>query len=129
MLRAVLAELRRREPIFHHPEQGSTREEFERLTDIDFWETGASGRRYDREQVWAVLEDRYAAHTAGALDEDWETSEFAIREIAPSTYLLTYTLLIDGSATRRVTVWQRRDSGWTILYHQGTPVADRPPPA
>jgi hypothetical protein len=54
----------------------------------------------------------------------WETSEFQLREIAPTTYLLTYTLLHDAKLTRRATIWQRREADWTILYHQGTLVYD-----
>lgn len=48
-LQDVLVELERREPIFHRPELGTTREDFERSTAPDFWETGASRRRYSRE--------------------------------------------------------------------------------
>ncbi len=40
-LLGVLAELRRREPIFHRPEFGATRAEFESMVDDDFWEVGA----------------------------------------------------------------------------------------
>lgn len=42
----VLRELEKREPIFHRPELGTTRRDFERMTEEDFWEVGASGRRY-----------------------------------------------------------------------------------
>lgn len=115
----VLDELQQREPIFHHPELGTAREDFDRLTDPDFWETGASGHRYSREQVWSVLEQRYASPEP----DHWQTSEFLIREIAPATYLLSYTLLQGPRVTRRATLWQHRATGWTILYHQGTPVA------
>lgn len=55
----------------------------------------------------------------------WETQDFRLREIAPATYLLTYTLRGEGDRlTRRLTVWQGspRD-GWKVLYHQST-VAD-----
>ncbi|WP_032403009.1 nuclear transport factor 2 family protein [Rhodococcoides fascians] len=120
----ILAELERREPIFHRREYGTTREDFERLTDPSFWEIGASGRLYSREHVWSVLEDRYSSDPCGRLDGDWETSGFELREIAPATYLLTYTLRLDGRYTRRTTLWQRRDGDWRILYHQGTVIAD-----
>jgi len=50
-LAPVLAELSAREPIFHRPEFGTSRADFERMTAEDFWETGASGRRYSRESV------------------------------------------------------------------------------
>lgn len=51
----VLDELRRREPIFHRPEFGSTRADFERMTADDFWEIGASGQLYSRAHVLDVL--------------------------------------------------------------------------
>ncbi len=45
-LQGVPAELSGREPIFHRAEFGTTRADFERMTAEDYWETGASGRRY-----------------------------------------------------------------------------------
>lgn len=56
----VLTELAKREPIFHHPEFGRTRQDFEDMTADEFWEVGASGRRYSREYVLDELERRYA---------------------------------------------------------------------
>ena len=44
----ILNELMRREPIFHHPEFGTSKADFEAMTDPEFWEVGASGRRYSR---------------------------------------------------------------------------------
>ena len=55
----VLKELMRREPIFHHPEFGTTRPDFEKMTEAMFWEVGASGRRYSREYILDVLEERF----------------------------------------------------------------------
>jgi hypothetical protein len=120
----LLGELKCREPIFHHPELGNTREDFDRMTDPGFWETGASGRRYSREYVWSILEQRYASDPSDQLDQGWHTSEFQLREIAPATYLLTYTLQQDTTLTRRATIWQRRERDWTVLYRQGTLVSD-----
>lgn len=117
----VLDELLRREPIFHRRELGITRSEFEEMTADDFWETGASGRRYGREDIWAVLEKRYAADPGG-VSERWVIRDEQVREIAADTYLLTYTLTQDGRITRRLTVWQKQTDIWVILYHQGTPV-------
>ncbi|MDI9898038.1 DUF4440 domain-containing protein [Rhodococcus sp. IEGM 1381] len=119
----VLAELVRREPIFHRREYGTARDDFERLTDPSFWEIGASGRIYSREHVWSVLDDRYLSDPSGRLDGDWETSGFELREIAPATYLMRYTLRLDGRHTRRTTLWQQRDGDWKILHHQGTVIA------
>lgn len=113
---AIQAELSAREPIFHRPEFGSTRAAFESMTDADFWEVGASGRRYSRASVLNILDDRYAK----PMDESWETRDFFCQEIAVDTYLLTYTLLQDSRVTRRATLWRRSCAGWKIVYHQGT---------
>ncbi len=113
----ILTELSRREPIFHRPELGTTRADFERMTADDFWEVGASGRIYSRDYVLDVLESRYAVPQ----DERWETMDFHCRRLAQDTYLLTYTLLQNQERrTRRMTIWQRTTEGWKIVYHQGT---------
>jgi hypothetical protein len=120
-LSEILAELSRREPIFHRPELGTTRADFERMTAKDFWEVGASGRRYTRTYVLDSLERRYAA----PLSDVWETMDFHCQRLAPDVYLLTYTLVQDKKRwTRRSTIWQRTAEGWKIVYHQGTIVQD-----
>ena len=96
-----------------------------RETAEDFWETGASGRRYSREFVWATLKGRYESSDKDEFEvERWETRDFHLREIAAQTYLLTYTLWGQGDRlTRRLTVWQGSvEDGWKTLYHQGTVV-------
>ncbi len=113
----VLAELSRREPIFHHPEFCTSRADFERMTANDFWEVGASGAIYSREYVLQELERRYSAPQSDV----WETSDFQCRKLGPNVYLLTYNLVQDGTRrTRRSTIWQRNPEGWKIVYHQGT---------
>ena len=120
-LLGVLNELISREPIFHRPEWGTTRAHFESMTATDFWEFGASGRRYSRDDVLAELERRQAAPTVDV----WEATGFHCRELAQDLYLLTYTLLQDSSRkTRRSTIWQRTREGWKIVFHQGTMVQD-----
>ena len=84
----VLEELKGLEPIFHRQEFGVTRSDFEKMTTPDFWEIGASGRRYTREYVLDVL-DKRAQHPAGDV---WKTSEFRCQELAQDLYLLTYAL-------------------------------------
>jgi hypothetical protein len=123
-LREILQELRSREPVFHRPEHGMRRSDFEGMTDAGFWEVGASGRRYSREHVLDVLEDRHQVASHLALEDTWEASDFACRELGGDTYLLTYTLLQGSRRTRRVTVWRRSPDGWKILFHQGTVVED-----
>ncbi|HVS78244.1 MAG TPA: DUF4440 domain-containing protein [Steroidobacteraceae bacterium] len=121
-LGAVLEELRRREPIFHHPKLGATRSDFERMTAPEFWEVGASGRRYSREYVLGVLEER--CRNPAGVEDVWATSDFACRELASDVYLLTYTLLQGRRKTRRATIWRRSAKDWKIVFHQGTVVED-----
>lgn len=119
-LEPVLAELRQREPIFHTPRFGRTVEEFERSTAPDFWEVGASGRRYSREFILNLC-SREALVDADAAG--WKPSGFALRRLGPDCFLLTYTLDQAGRLTRRATIWQQTAEGWRILYHQGTIMA------
>lgn len=79
----VLRELVTREPLFHRREHVSSRADFERETAEDFWETGASGRRYSREFVWANLKERYERSDVDDFDaEGWEARDFHLREVA-----------------------------------------------
>jgi hypothetical protein len=120
-LASILSELSAREPIFHRPEHGVTRADFDRMTADDFWETGASGRQYCRAFVLDELERRFAAPH----EDIWETSDFRCRQLADDVYLLTYTLLQNRDRlTRRATIWQRTPDGWKIIYHQGTLVQE-----
>jgi hypothetical protein len=120
-LAEVLAELSRREPIFHRPEFGTLRADFEKMTVEDFWEIGASGRRYSREYVLDTLEKRYSEPHRDV----WEARDFHCRRLSPDMYLLTYTLLQDNRRlTRRSTIWQSTPEGWKVVFHQGTIVQD-----
>ena len=116
----VLAALIDREPLFHRTELGTSREHFEAMTVVDFWEVGASGTVYDREAVWNTLEHRYAANEP----DEWQTSDFSIRQLSDSVYLLTYVLRQGERLTRRATIWQRADGTWQIVYHQGTVISE-----
>jgi hypothetical protein len=116
----VLNELKNREPIFHLPEFGTSRKDFENMTEETFWEVGASGRIYTREYVLNVLEERFA----NPREDKWETKDFKCQEIANDNYLLTYTLLQGERITRRATIWRRYIDDWKIVYHQGTIVEE-----
>jgi hypothetical protein len=117
----VLRELKLREPLFHHPELGTTRRDFEGMTSQDFWEVGASGRRYSREYVLEVLADRKDSNQP---IDVWTTTDFHCRRLAGEVYLLTYTLFQGERTTRRTTVWQKTPEGWQAVFHQGTIVED-----
>ena len=113
---AVLEELKKLEPIFHHPEYGTKREDFEKMTEETFWEVGASGRIYSRDYVLDVLEERLK----NPQEDKWKTKDFHCLEISKNNYLLTYTLIQGDRITRRSTIWRKYDDNWKIVYHQGT---------
>jgi hypothetical protein len=112
----VEKELIAREPIFHRPEFGTKRADFDAMMAEDFWETGASGACYDRTHVLDVLEARHAQPVV----ESWEASDFYCQRIAENNFLLTYTLRQGARVSRRATLWRRESPAWVIVYHQGT---------
>lgn len=117
--RAVMDELSRHEPVFHRPEFGTSRSDFEAMITDDFWEIGASGNIYSRDYILDVLEKR---HGDTAYKEDWETNDFHCSQIAENLYLVSYTLRLHGRFSRRTTLWHRTQDGWKAGFHQGTPV-------
>ena len=116
----VQEQLKRREPLFHREEFGTTRADFEKMTAPEFWEVGASGRRYSREYVLNLLESRF--ETSG--DDPWEVHDFHCAEIAAGNFLATYTLNQGQRVTRRTTLWRRTTVGFQAVFHQGTIVAE-----
>lgn len=113
---AVRDELMKREPLFHRAGFGMARADFEKMTAPEFWEVGASGRRFSRQFVLDTLEPRYKHPT----EDVWEIGDFHCQEIAADNYLVTYTLNQHQRVTRRATIWRRTAEGWQIVYHQGT---------
>jgi len=117
-------QLAMREPLFHHPDKcGSTKEALLNLTREGFWEVGASGNVYSREDVIETLLKRY--DDPNYIDI-WEAKDFDVVKIAQDNYLITYVLIQDESrATRRSTIWRKQDDNWVIIYHQGTVVGGK----
>jgi RimJ/RimL family protein N-acetyltransferase len=115
----ILDELKSREPIFHHPEKfGKTKQDIENQICDEFWEVGASGNVYTKQDVIETLLERY---NDPDYQDIWEAKDFELTTIAPDNYLLTY-ILIQGKTrvTRRSTLWRKVGGNWKILYHQGT---------
>ena len=83
----ILDELKSREPIFHHPEKfGKTKEDIENQMCDEFWEVGASGTAYTRQDVIETLLERY---NNPDYQDIWEAKGFELTKIAPDNYLLT----------------------------------------
>jgi hypothetical protein len=88
----------------------------------EFWEVGASGNVYTKQDVVETLVERYNDPT---YQDIWKTSNFEITKIAPDNYLITYVLIQDKTRrTRRSTIWRKINGQWKILYHQGTIIAE-----
>lgn len=121
----ILEELKKREPIFHRPEFGTTRTDFEKMTTADYWEIGASGKCYNREECIETMVTRY--QDPNYIKNDiWETKDFECRALSDDTYLLTYTLIQgkEKRITKRSTIWKNNHGQWMMIYHQGTIVSE-----
>lgn len=115
-LKNILEELINQELFLHHPKANITRTDLENIIDARFYEVGALGRYYSREDAINILIER----SNNSSKDVWETKGFHCLEIALDTYLLTYTLIQDKRITHRASIWLRSDQNWKILYHQGT---------
>ena len=115
----IAAELAAREPLFHRPEFGTTRQDFDQMMVEEFWEVGASGQVYSRAFVLDTLEQRHR----GPVMEDLEVTNFGCQPLAAGLFLATYTLNQSGRVSRRASLWRQTPVGWQVVYHQGTIVA------
>jgi hypothetical protein len=115
----ALAALERLEPLYHAAFPDATPADFERLVAPDFWEVGATGRRYSRAFALRVLSDRHGRPDPAT----WHTDRFHLQEAGPGLFLLSYRLRQPSRVTLRLTVWRREGDGWLALYHQGTVVS------
>ena len=116
-LKPTLEALMRIEPLFHAVCPEATESLFEELVADDFWEIGASGRKYSREFALHTLKSRQSTDA-----ENWQTSDYHLSQISESVYLLTYTLHQPNRTTLRLTIWQQVSGQWKATYHQGTVV-------
>lgn len=115
----ILEELKSCEPIFHHPNKfGRSEQDILNQMCDEFWEVGASGKVYTKQDVINTLLERY---NDADYQDIWETKDFESIKIDENNYLLTYVLIQNKTrVTRRSTIWRKCNSEWKILYHQGT---------
>jgi hypothetical protein len=116
----ILEELRLREPIFHTLAFAASPAEYERATALEYWEVGASGRRYSRD---FILRQLYTTQPPLADALGWQSWDHAVRRLGADTFLITYVLRQGDRLTRRATIWEHSPEGWRVLFHQGTVVA------
>jgi hypothetical protein len=81
-----------------------------------FFEFGASGRRWNRDET---IEALTAGQEAGR-DAPAAASELAAIRLADDVILLTYISRQGQRRALRSSLWRRTDAGWRIYFHQGT---------
>lgn len=90
--------------------------ELDRLLHPDFFEFGASGRKWDRSQMITSL-------TGGEVsgeDVPVTASEITGTRLADDVVLVTYVSQRNQRRARRSSVWRRTAAGWRLYFHQGT---------
>jgi hypothetical protein len=116
----LLETLRSLEVALHRPEVRSNRNELDRLLHPEFREFGRSGLIYERADVLTEFADRPQAYEVWAQD-------FRVLPLSDVLALLTYKsahITHEGELdhyTNRSSLWQLTDTGWRLLFHQGTP--------
>jgi hypothetical protein len=115
----LLDELKDLEDRYHAAFPDATLADFDRLVAPDFWETGATGRRYSRAFARQVLEQRPGRPDPAT----WLTDDHHLQRIGADTWLLSYRLRQPGRVTRRMTLWRQDGARWQAVYHQGTVVS------
>lgn len=78
----------------------------------DFVEYGASGQVWDRASITSA--------TSGST-EPITASDIQVRRLGPDALLLRYRSEASGRSALRSSTWVREpDTGWVLLFHQGT---------
>lgn len=86
----------------------------------DFVEVGASGRRWTRDEIVAMLEAETGAARDAAIDGlDVLTIG---RDARVATYRITIVERAERRTSRRSSVWVRTAGRWLLRFHQGTPI-------
>jgi len=90
----------------------------DRLIADNFYEIGASGKFYDKNNILARL----------PLEQNYEiygkVINFEIAHISENLIRANYTLEEKTKRTRRTSIWQRHHNNYQMIFHQGT-VIDR----
>lgn len=95
-----------------------TREATEALLHPDFFEFGASGRRWNRrESIEAMAANPVVEGEPTAVAT---ASELTAIRLADDIVLVTYLSETDDRRCNRSSIWCRTLSGWQLYFHQGT---------
>ena len=117
---SLLSTLRQLECELHQPKCRRDRARLLQLLAPDFREFGRSGASYTRDEILNIL-------PAEAEPSQIHAQDFAINQLADTVVLLTYRSAHINHAgellrhTNRSSIWRRTESGWQMVFHQGTP--------
>jgi hypothetical protein len=116
--KAVAADLFRAEMLLLDPAVRRDRARVAALLTEDFFEYGASGRVWTRDQMLDLLAtEAYAPPVV---------EDFACHRIADSAVLVTYRSVRSNAetgqreTTLRSSLWTQRGGKWRVRFHQGT---------
>lgn len=117
------SELRALEEQLLQPDFRRNREAVSEILTDDFREFGSAGRVWNKQQILDLLESETFFHAS--------VRDFAAKKLSPETFLVTYTAGvttagIENFASLRSSLWVNRDGRWQMLFHQGTPMDNRP---
>jgi hypothetical protein len=111
---AIAGELRLLEPSVRQ-----AAEKVEALLHPDYFEFGASGRRWDR---CGIVEMMTAEHAPAGEQTAVVVSELAGVRLADGIVLVTYISQDSQRRCRRSSLWRQTTAGWRVYFHQGTTI-------
>ena len=123
----LLDEIRSLEESLYRKGLRRSRAEAEKLLTEDFFEFESSGRTYHREDMISLLVQEGADEPREALSFD----NYSLSPISANAVLLTYRTCRkrpDGlkGHVLRSSIWKRSESGWKMMFHQGTKAEAKP---
>ena len=122
-LGSVTADLRQLEEELVSP---STRHDAVRLRQLlaaDFEEVGSSGRTFGREEIVALLQREDPAEDVITLNHF--RAQWLANDLVQVRYQSRRSSAAVDHDSERTSLWRHSGEGWTLIYHQGTPVRSR----
>lgn len=92
-------------------------EQVAELLHPEYFEFGASGRRWDRESIIAELA---AEQSPSGQDAVAAVSDLAGTRIRADVVLVTYVSQRETRRCHRSSLWRQTPDGWRVYFHQGT---------
>ena len=98
------------------PQVRRSADHVDRLLHPDFFEFGASGRKWNRRETLAALAAEGSSDGAPLVT----VSDLAAVRLAGDVAHVTYLTQDGERLVRRSSLWRRTALGWRLYFHQGT---------